>query len=78
MGDAAMTRKMKGLHELNLEGCRTGAHNAANMADFLETLDAEMKSFPWNFTEKYLLPDFLPSPGNIIGLVINLVIINHF
>lgn len=28
-----------------------------------EKIDAEMKTFPWNFPEKYSLPEFLPSPA---------------
>ncbi|KAJ7393325.1 hypothetical protein OS493_006295 [Desmophyllum pertusum] len=29
-----------------------------------EKIDAEMKSFPWNYPEEYILSDFVPSPCN--------------
>ena len=34
-----------------------------------EKIDAEMKTFPWNFPEKYILSEFLPSPATFTGYV---------
>ncbi|KAL9971113.1 hypothetical protein ACROYT_G023600 [Oculina patagonica] len=31
---------------------------------FAEKIDAEMKTFPWNYPEQYILSDFIPSPCN--------------
>lgn len=31
-----------------------------------DKIDEGIKSFPWNFPEKYSLPDFLPSPSNFV------------
>lgn len=30
---------------------------------FYEKIDAEMKTFPWNYPEQYMISEFLPSPG---------------
>lgn len=40
----------------------------ANMSDayIYDKIDEGIKSFPWNFPEKYSLPEFLPSPSNFV------------
>ncbi|XP_068700305.1 cellular tumor antigen p53-like [Montipora foliosa] len=40
----------------------------ANMSDsyIFDKIDEGMKTFPWNFPEKYSLPEFLPSPANFV------------
>ena len=38
-----------------------------------DKIDEGMKSFPWNFPEKYSLPDFLPSPSNFVDGWVKLV-----
>jgi len=55
--------------DMNWDSCKTDAKvfglqaNMGETYDLYQKIDAEMKTFPWNFPEKYSLPEFLPSPA---------------
>lgn len=35
--------------------------------NLVEKIDAEMKTFPWNYPDQYVLSEFIPSPCNFTG-----------
>lgn len=37
--------------------------------NLVEKIDAEMKTFPWNYPDQYVLSEFIPSPCNFTGYV---------
>lgn len=43
--------------------------NMGDTYNFAEKIDAEMKTFPWNYPDQYILSEFIPSPCNFSAYV---------
>lgn len=50
--------------ELDAKAFKLAGVNMGDTYFTEEKIDAEMKSFPWNYPEEYILSDFVPSPCN--------------